>query len=148
MVAALMGIYGNSKEEAIYPFSGVDADEQPLTGANRCTPRYAPGKLPPANSFWSLAMHVEPAGLLVANPLDRYLLNSTMLDQFKRDPDGGLTLLIRHESPGKDLEANCLPAPKRPFAMSMRLYWPKPRGAERQGERATGGANEVMGKAR
>ena len=48
-----------------------------------------------------------------------------MLDQFKRDADGGLTLLIQHESPGTDKEANWLPAPKGPFGMILRLYWPK-----------------------
>jgi hypothetical protein len=37
----------------------------------------------------------------------------------------GLTLIIQNESPGKDKEANWLPAPKGPFAMYMRLYWPK-----------------------
>ena len=29
------------------------------------------------------------------------------------------------ESPGKDKEANWLPAPKGPFVMFMRLYWPQ-----------------------
>jgi hypothetical protein len=48
-----------------------------------------------------------------------------MLPQFKRDPDGGLTLIIQKESPGKDKESNWLPAPKGPFIMYMRLYWPK-----------------------
>jgi len=48
-----------------------------------------------------------------------------MLPQLKRDADGGLTLIIQNESPGKDKEANWLPAPKGPFSMIMRLYWPK-----------------------
>jgi len=48
-----------------------------------------------------------------------------MLDQFKRDPDGGLTLLIQHGSPGKDKEVNRLPAPKGGFSMILRLYFPK-----------------------
>ena len=42
-----------------------------------------------------------------------------------RDSDGGLTLYIQNESPGKDKEANWLPAPKGPFWLAMRLYWPK-----------------------
>ena len=33
--------------------------------------------------------------------------------------------MIQNESPGKDKEANWLPAPKGPFVMAMRLYWPK-----------------------
>ena len=49
-----------------------------------------------------------------------------MLPQFKRDADGGLTLSIQHESPGKEWEPNWLPAPTGPFAMALRLYLPKP----------------------
>ena len=44
------------------------------------------------------------------------------MPQFKRDEDGGLTLLIQNKSPGKDKEANWLPAPKGPFRMYLRLY--------------------------
>ena len=70
-------------------------------------------------------MYELPASLLVANPINRYLINSPMLPQLKRDADGGVTLIIQNESPGKDKESNWLPAPKGPFAMYMRLYWPK-----------------------
>jgi hypothetical protein len=125
MTAAVLGIYGNSKQEAMYPMYSVDADGQKLDGANRYTLRFAPGQLPPVNAFWSLTMYELPASLLVANPLNRYLLNSPMLPQFKRDADGGLTLYIQNESPGADKEPNWLPAPKGPFIMFMRLYWPK-----------------------
>lgn len=125
MGAAALGIYGNSKQEAMYPTYGVDAAGQKLTGANRYALRFAPGQLPPVNAFWSLTMYELPASLLVANPINRYLINSPMLPQLERDADGGLTLLIQNESPGKDKEANWLPAPKGPFIMYMRLYWPK-----------------------
>ena len=70
-------------------------------------------------------MYELPEMLLAANPIDRYLLNSTMLDDFVRDGEGGITFYIQHESPGKDLESNWLPAPEGPFFMAMRLYWPK-----------------------
>jgi hypothetical protein len=49
-----------------------------------------------------------------------------MLPDLKRDADGGLTLYVQHDSPGKDKESNWLPAPSGPFAAYMRLYWPKP----------------------
>lgn len=120
-----IGIYGNSKQEAMYPIYRIDADGKNLSGANRYTIRFAPGQLPPVNAFWSLTMYSLPQSLLVANPINRYLINSPMLPQLHRDADGGLTLLIQNESPGKDQEANWLPAPKGPFAMYMRLYWPK-----------------------
>jgi hypothetical protein len=61
----------------------------------------------------------------VANPLNRCLINSTMLPDLKRDADGGVTLYIQNESPGKDKESNWLPAPRGPFIAFMRLYWPK-----------------------
>jgi hypothetical protein len=125
LAAAVIGIYGLSKDEAIYPTYFVDGDGQKLDGANRYTLRFAKGQLPPVNSFWSLTMYDQPASLLVANPINRYLLNSTMLSEFKMDEDGGLTLYVQNESPGKDKEANWLPSPKGPFSVIMRLYWPK-----------------------
>jgi hypothetical protein len=125
MTAAALGIYGNSKQEALYGFYATDEAKQELNGANRYTLRFAPGQLPPVNAFWSLTMYEWPQKLLVANPINRYLINTPMLPQLKRDADGGVTLLIQNESPGKDKEANWLPAPKGPFAMALRLYWPK-----------------------
>jgi hypothetical protein len=125
MAAAVLGIYGNSKEEAMYPFYAEDESKQKLTGANRYTVHFAPGQLPPVHAFWSLTMYEMPKSLLVANPINRYLINSPMLPQLKKDADGGITLYIQNESPGKEKEPNWLPAPKGPFVMAMRLYWPK-----------------------
>jgi len=125
MGAAVNGIYGNSKDEAIYPLLVLDNEGQKLDGSKQYTLRFAPGQLPPVNAFWSMTMYRMPEILLVANPIDRYLLNAPMLDQFKRDADGGLTLYFQNESPGKDKEANWLPAPKGWFMVVMRLYWPK-----------------------
>jgi len=130
MGAAVMGIYGNSKLEAMYPVYGVDSDGKKLDGANRYTLRFAPGQLPPVHAFWSLTMYNLPQSLLVANPINRYLINSPMLPELKKDADGGITLLIQNESPGKEKEANWLPAPKGPFIMYMRLYWPKEEAIE------------------
>ncbi|WP_166363299.1 DUF1254 domain-containing protein [Pseudomonas akapageensis] len=126
MRAADSGIYGNSREEAIYPSYMVDADGQRLDGGNRYVLRFAPGQLPPVNAFWSLTLYELPSRLLVANPLKRYLINAPMLPDLKRDADGGLTLYIQHDSPGKDKETNWLPAPKGSFLLAMRLFWPKP----------------------
>lgn len=124
MAAAVLGLYGTGKEEAMYPLYTVDSEGRPLSGANTYVLRFAPGQLPPVHAFWSLTMYRVPENLLVANPLDRYLLNSTMLPQFRRDEDGGLTLLIQKDSPGPEKEANWLPAPEGPFMVPMRMYWP------------------------
>jgi hypothetical protein len=125
MGAAALGLWGNSEAEAIYPSYWNDADGQPLDGAHRYTLRFAPGELPPVHAFWSLTMYELPEMLLVANPIDRYLVNSPMQTDFVRDDGGGITLYIQHDSPGKAREPNWLPAPAGPFFMAMRLYWPK-----------------------
>lgn len=131
MAGAVLGIYGNSKEEAIYPMYRVDAAGKPLDAAqNRYTLHFAPGQLPPVNAFWSLTMYELPSSLLVANPLNRYLINSPMLPDLKKDADGGLTLYVQSESPGPDKESNWLPAPKGPFWCALRLYWPKAEALE------------------
>ena len=125
MGAAVLGIWGNSKQEALYPIYYVDEAKQKLNGSNRYTLRFAPGRLPPVNAFWSLTMYKLPESLLAANPISRYLINSPMLPQLTKDADGGLTLYVQNESPGKDTESNWLPAPKEAFFVVLRVYWPK-----------------------
>jgi hypothetical protein len=126
MAAAVVGIYGNSKDEAIYLGASNDSSGAPLTGANNYTVKFAPGQLPPVNAFWSLTMYELPQSLLVENPIQRYLINSAMLTSLVPDPDGGYTFYIQNQSPGLDKESNWLPAPKGPFQTVLRLYWPKP----------------------
>jgi hypothetical protein len=125
MAAAVLGIWGNSAQEAIYPSYYVDSEGRKLDGAHRYTIYMSPDQLPPVNAFWSLTMYELPDSLLAANPINRYLLNSTMLENYVRDDDGGIMLYIQHNSPGKEKQPNWLPAPKGPFSVIMRLYWPK-----------------------
>ncbi|HET6347932.1 MAG TPA: DUF1254 domain-containing protein [Candidatus Krumholzibacteria bacterium] len=126
MAAAVTGIYGNSKEEAMYPIYRTDASGADLNGANKYVLHFGKDQLPPVNAFWSVTMYELPASLLYDNALDRYLINSPMLPKLRRDKDGGLTIYIQHASPGPKLQSNWLPAPAGPFAVAMRLYWPKP----------------------
>jgi len=129
--AAVLGIYGNSKQEAMYPIYQVDDSGRKLDAStNRYIVHFAKGQLPPVNAFWSLTMYDLPYSLLVANRLNRYLINSAMLPGLKRDTDGGLTLYIQRESPGVDKESNWLPAPNGPFMAALRLYWPKEEALE------------------
>jgi hypothetical protein len=125
MMAAVLGIFGNSREEAMYPVYTMDAAGKPLSGATDYILRFAPGQLPPVNAFWSLTMYELPSSLLVENPINRYLVNSPMLPQLKKDKDGGYTIYVQHASPGKDKESNWLPAPAGPYFLVMRLYGPK-----------------------
>jgi hypothetical protein len=126
MAGAAFGIYGNTAAEALYPGMGNDSSGAPLTGANDYTVKFLPGQLPPVNAFWSLTVYELPQSLLVANPMNRYLINSPMLPSLVPDPDGGYTFYVQNESPGIDKESNWLPAPKGPFQLVLRLYWPKP----------------------
>jgi hypothetical protein len=71
-------------------------------------------------------MYNLPQQLLVRNPINRYLINSPMLPDLKLDSEGGLTIYIQSDSPGKENESNWLPAPKTPFMLAMRYYLPKP----------------------
>jgi hypothetical protein len=125
MAGSVLGIYGNVAAEAMYPVIATDSTGAPLTGADSYTLRFAPGQLPPVNSFWSLTMYKMPQSLLVANPINRYLINSPMLPNLIKDPDGGITIHVQNQSPGADKEANWLPAPDGPFQLILRLYWPK-----------------------
>ncbi len=126
MAGAVLGIYGNTAAEALYPGISRDSTGAALTGAGNYTVKFASGQLPPVNAFWSLTMYELPQSLLVENPIQRYLINSPMLPSLVPDPDGGYTIYVQNASPGIDKESNWLPAPKGPFEMVLRLYWPKP----------------------
>lgn len=126
MAGAVWGIYGNTAAEALYPGLTNDSTGAPLTGANNYVVKFPSGQLPPVNAFWSLTMYEMPQSLLVANPINRYLINSPMLPSLVADPDGGYTIYVQNASPGPGKESNWLPAPKGPFQMVLRLYWPKP----------------------
>jgi hypothetical protein len=121
---AFYGIYGNSGEEAVYPVYFFDAEGKKPDGAYKYRLSLPPGKHLPARAFWSITMYDGTDFLLIANPINRYLVNSPMLPQMKLDADGGLTLYVQHDSPGKDREPNWLPAPAGPFELVMRLYLP------------------------
>jgi len=126
-IGTIVGIYGNSGEEAIYPSYFVDSENRPLDGAaHKYRLRLPAGRPLPAKAFWSITMYDGKTFLLVANQLNRYLINSPMLPALKQDADGLLTIYIQHNSPGKELESNWLPAPDGPFQVDMRLYLPDP----------------------
>ena len=130
-VAAHLGLFGNSAAEAIYPTYQTDADRQPLNASkNRYTMTFEKGKFPPVKAFWSLTMYDGKTQLFIENPLNRYLLNSSMMDRFKREEDGSLVLHMAKDSPGRVYESNWLPAPDGPFYLVMRLYGPEPDALE------------------
>lgn len=124
--AALAGIYGNDAIEAMYPLAVTDSTGAKLDGSkSNYTLTFPAGAYPPVNAFWSVTMYDGKTQLLIENPINRYLINSPMLPDMKKNADGSLTMYIQNKSPGKDKEANWLPAPDGPIYIVMRLYWPK-----------------------
>ena len=84
--AALAGIFGNDAAEAVYPMARTDGDGHPLDGSrHKYTLTFAAGDLPPVNAFWSVTMYDGKTQLLIENPIDRYLINSPMLPDLKKN---------------------------------------------------------------
>jgi hypothetical protein len=124
--AAMAGIYGNSAVEALYPLLDTDSDgKKPDCSTNRYTLTFPAGQLPPVNAFWSVTMYDGKTQLLIDNPINRYLINSPMLPDLKKNADGSLTIYMQKDSPGADKQSNWLPAPDGLIYAVMRLYWPK-----------------------
>ena len=121
-VVALIGLGANLPEDAVYPSAFVDADGKPLDGANRYVIHFDKDATPPVNAFWSITMY-SPDSFFVENPINRYAVSSWM--PFRKNADGSLDLYVQRESPGKDKEANWLPASDKEFNVTMRMYWPK-----------------------
>ncbi|GAU85756.1 hypothetical protein BIWAKO_05704 [Bosea sp. BIWAKO-01] len=121
-IVAQAGLGANLPEDAIYPLNLGDEAGRPLNGASKYTLHFDKGALPPVNAFWSVTLY-DPEGFQVANSLNRFAVSSWM--PFKFNSDGSLDLYFQNDNPGKDKEANWLPAPKGEFNLTMRLYGPK-----------------------
>ncbi len=119
---ALIGLGANLAEDAVYPATDTDASGQPLSGNHRYVLRFPPGGQPPVKGFWSLTMYTDRHAL-AANPLGRYALGDR--DPLRAEADGALELVIQHDDPGPERQANWLPAPAEGFNLIMRLYYPK-----------------------
>jgi hypothetical protein len=121
-ILSQQGLGANVVEDAIYPLNLADESGKPLDGANKYTITFERGAAPPVNAFWSITLY-DQEGFQVGNVLNRFAVSSWM--PFKYNSDGSLDLYLQNESPGKEMEANWLPAPKGPFNLTMRLYAPK-----------------------
>jgi hypothetical protein len=116
------GIFGNSPAEAIY----VGATMTSAKAGQKYVLTFPPGQLPPVEKegFWSITMYNIPERLLIHNPIERYALGNRS-PGLKRNNDGGLSIYLQPESPGKDKEGNWLPTPPEgPFFYVVRLYLP------------------------
>jgi hypothetical protein len=125
-IAAAAGIYGNTKEEAVYTGSSVDKNNQPLLGNNAYVLKFAKNQLPEAKYFWSITMYNLPKRFLIPNPINRYSIGNKTKG-LKYEANGDLIVYLQSTSPGKDKESNWLPTPKdEKFMFVMRIYGPQP----------------------
>jgi hypothetical protein len=115
-LAATIGLYGNSMEEAWYGGFVGDGTKQGLI----CFPK---GQLPPAKFFWSLTLYTLPDRFLYANSLNRYAVGDRT-QGLKTAEDGSLTIYLSHDSPGADKDSNWLPTPDGPYSLVCRIYGP------------------------
>jgi hypothetical protein len=121
---ALIGLGGIWPKDVVYPTAFSDGDGKPFDGASRYVLHFDKGQTPPTNATWSVSLY-DPQGYYVPNALNRY--NLAMWMPLRYNPDGSLDLYIQASSPGKDKEANSLPAPTSgPFNLAVRIYWPTP----------------------
>ena len=124
---SLVGLGALEPAEATYSTALVDRDGQPFTGAARYRLRFSKQDIPPVNAFWSLTMYEvmkDGRGFFTANPINRYSIGDRTKG-LKYNADGSLDIYIQHQSPGKDLESNWLPAPPGVFRLTMRMYEPR-----------------------
>lgn len=117
-----IGLGANRPQDAIYPTSTADSTGKPYSGKNKYTVHFDKGQTPPVNGFWSITMY-DANYFFVDNPINKFTVSPRNALQF--NPDGSLDIHIQHESPGKDQEANWLPAPSGEFVLMLRMYWPK-----------------------
>jgi hypothetical protein len=126
MKRALVAAFGwpaNLQKDAVYPYTEVDSNGQRLTGANKYTLTFPKGQTPPVHGFWSITMYeIDNGWWFVPNALNKFTVSPR--DNLKYNTDGSLTLYFQNQSPGKDKEANWLPAPKGDFLPMLRMYWP------------------------
>jgi hypothetical protein len=120
-IVTQLGLGANLPEDAIYPLNLFDDTGRPLDGASKYTIHFEKGETPPAAAFWSITLY-DPEGFQAANSLNRFAVSSWM--PFQYNADGSLDLYFQNDNPGKDKEANWLPAPKGLFNLTMRLYAP------------------------
>ncbi|MCR4717600.1 MAG: DUF1214 domain-containing protein [Lachnospiraceae bacterium] len=120
---AYFGYGANLAEDSIYPSYGG----QILYSDKNYKIHFNKGTLPYAEFFWSITLYGEPSQYLTDNELDRYVINSHMLDDLYYNEDGSLDIYLMNTKPTDDtLIPNWLPSPldEKTFSLTMRIYGP------------------------
>ena len=109
-VIARFALGANTAPETVYPSAVTDSRGRPLSGRHRYRIRFARGKLPPADAFWSITMYDERR-LPPPNAARRYAIGDRT-PGLRRGRDGSLTLTLQNARPAGAAAANWLPAPE------------------------------------
>jgi hypothetical protein len=116
---AWFGIYGNTKEEALYFLSDKDADGETLNGSHNYTITF--DAEPDVKYFWSITLYESKDNSLFGKP---YGIRS--IDGYDKNANGSFTLYIQHEKPEAGKEKNWILAPKDDnFYFWFRVYGEK-----------------------
>jgi len=103
-----------------------DADGRRLDGRIDYRIRFAPGALPPAKAFWTIAAYSPESRRLLDTGTDRYSVGSPS-EGLQADADGALELWISSDAPEEpERRANWLPVRTQPFFLVARLRDPEP----------------------
>ena len=107
-------------------FLFTDNDDKPLDGKNRYTMTFDMKDLPPVTQFWSIPIYNKD-GYFVKNPIDRYTINSFMIDQKQLYvADGKLVIYLQKDKPSDPNQLkNWLPARDGSFRFAARFYGPR-----------------------
>ena len=122
-IVAAFGWPANRQEDAVYPYTEVDGAGE-NSRRQKVHADFRQGRDAAGRRF--LVDHY-------VRDRQRLVVRSQRAEQVHRQPaqqseiqsDGSLTLYFQNESPGKDKEANWLPAPTGDFITMLRMYWPK-----------------------
>ena len=123
-VIARFALGANTAPETVYPSAVTDSRGRGLRGRHRYRIRFAKGKLPPADAFWSLTMY-DIDGYLHPNALRRYAIGDRTRRTAPRRATARSRSRSRARAPKGALAANWLPAPRGRFRMIMRIYEPR-----------------------
>ena len=121
---AFSGIIEHWKEQSTKLRTFVDADgRRPERPAPLCA-AISQGRDTAGAAFWSITLYDERFNM-VDNPIKRYGIGS-LSEGLVFGEDGSLEILLQHERPAPELEANWLPTPAGKFNLFLRTYLPGP----------------------
>ncbi len=120
---AKANIFVNVPHETCYYYQDLDESGERLDGSTTYRISFPAGSLPPVRGFWSLTLYNEHH-FFEPNDLHRFSLGTKNVSLQYGD-DGSLVLTAGGAEPTDAGErANWLPAPRGPFSLYLRAYWP------------------------